>query len=141
MARDPVLGLGAANFPVAEGTISPMAGRAEYSVGVRWGAAHNSFVQVGAELGIPGLVLFVGAIVTALLALRRVARSALRIGAAALRVSRFAQSLMAALVGFAVGGFFLSLGYSDMLYTLLALAVGLAKVATAELHALPRRRA
>jgi uncharacterized protein involved in exopolysaccharide biosynthesis len=35
----------------------------------------------------------------------------------------------AALIGFAVGGFFLSLAYSDMLYTLAALAVGLGKVA------------
>jgi O-antigen ligase len=136
MASNPVLGVGAANFPVAEGTISPMANRAEYGRGVRWGAAHNSFVQVGAELGIPGLVFFVGAIVTALLALKRVARSALRIGAGALRVARLAQSLMAAVVGFAVGGLFLSLGYSDMLYTLLGLAVGLAKVASSELQAL-----
>jgi len=137
MARDPVSGVGAGNFPVAEGTISPMAGRAEYGAGVRWGAAHNSFVQVGAELGIPGLVFFVGAIVSALVALRRVARSALRIGPAAIRVSRLAQSLTAALVGFIVGGFFLSLGYSDMLYTLLALAVGLAKVARADVPSPP----
>jgi O-antigen ligase len=137
MASNPVLGVGAANFPVAEGTISPMAGRAEYGRGVRWGAAHNSFVQIGAELGVPGLVCFVGAIIAALLALRRAAGAALRVGRAALGVSRLAQSIMAALIGFTVGGLFLSLGYSDMLYTLLALAVGLTKVVTAELQAVP----
>ncbi len=128
---NPVLGLGAGNFPVAEGTISPMAGRQEYSHGVRWGAAHNSFVQIGAELGLPGLLLFLGMLTTALAGLARVARTALVAGRSAIRVSRLAQSLTAALVGFVVGGFFLSLGYSDMLYTLVALAVGLRKVATA----------
>jgi len=129
MERNPLLGVGPGNFPVAEGTISPMAGRAEYGVGVRWGAAHNSFVQIGAELGVPGLLLFVGMLATALAALGRVARNALRVGRSAIGVSRLAQSLMGAVVGFMVGGFFLSLGYSDMLYTLAALAAALCKVA------------
>jgi O-antigen ligase len=128
MSDHPVLGVGAGNFQVAEGTLSPMARRAEYGVGVRWGAAHNSFVQVGAELGVPGLLLFLGAIMSALVALRRTARWALRAGAKDIAVSGLAQSLMAALVGFMVGGFFLSLGYSDMLYALVALAVGLHKI-------------
>ena len=131
VVRNPLLGVGVGNFPVAEGTISPMAGRAEYGAGVRWGAAHNSFVQVGAELGIPGLLFFLGVITTALVSLRRVARTALRAGRAAAGTSRLAQSLMAAIIGFAVGGFFLSLGYSDMLYTLAALAVALWKVGAA----------
>lgn len=136
MADYPVLGVGAGNFQVAEGTLSPMARRAEYGHGVRWGAAHNSFVQVGAELGVPGLLLFVGVIVSALVALRRTARPALRAGARDVAVSGLAQSLMASLVGFIVGGFFLSLGYSDMLYTLVALAVGLHKIASVDRRAL-----
>jgi len=53
MMLHPVFGVGAANFPVAEGTISPLAGRTEVGLGVKWGAAHDSFVQIGAELGIP----------------------------------------------------------------------------------------
>jgi hypothetical protein len=57
-------------------------------------------------------------------ALRRVTRSATD-------QARLAQSLMAAFVGFVVGGCFLSLAYSDMLYTLAALAVGLEKVSRA----------
>jgi hypothetical protein len=47
-------------------------------------------------------------------------------------VSRLAQSLMAALVGFVVGAFFLSLAYSDMLYCLVALAIAVAKIARAD---------
>ena len=57
-------------------------------------------------------------------------------------LARLAQSLMAALVGFVVGSFFLSLAYADMLYTLAALVVALTKVARmqndAVLQAAPR---
>jgi O-antigen ligase len=128
MAGHPVLGVGLLNFQVAEGTISPLAKRRERGRGVRWGAAHNSFIQVGAELGIPGLLLFGGLIASAFASLRRVARHARRLGPAATNVPRLAQSLMAALVGFTVGAFFLSLAYSDMLYTLAALTVAVEKV-------------
>ena len=136
MARNPVLGVGAMNFQVAEGTISPMARRQEYGVGVRWGAAHNTFVQIGAELGIPGLILFVGLIASVFVSLRRVARDAARV-ASQRNVARLAQSLMAALVGFVVGGFFLSLAYADFLYCLVALAVALEK--TTRVAAAPAR--
>lgn len=129
LADNPVLGVGVGNFPVAEGTLSPMAGRAAYGIGVRWGAAHNSFVQVGAELGLPGLICFLGAIASAMIWLARVSRRARERRPPAPDVALLSRSVSAALVGFAVGGFFLSLAYSDMLYTLAALAVGLGKVA------------
>jgi len=132
MAGHPVLGVGAGNFPVAEGTISPRARLQERGIGVLWSAAHNSFIQAGAELGIPGLLLFVALIASAFASLRRVAGRALRAGPSAINVSRLAQSLMAALVGFVVGAFFLSLAYSDMLYTLAALIVALEKVTRPE---------
>lgn len=38
------------------------------------------------------------------------------------------QALMASLIGFVVGAFFLSLAYAEMLYALIALAVGSYKV-------------
>ena len=65
MLANPILGLGPGNFQAAEGTLSPHAERQQYGIGVRWNAAHNSFIQVGAELGIPGLILFLGVIATA----------------------------------------------------------------------------
>ncbi|HEY6854096.1 MAG TPA: O-antigen ligase family protein [Gemmatimonadales bacterium] len=136
MLQNPVLGVGAANFQEAEGTISPMARRQEYGVGVRWGAAHNSFVQVGAELGIPGLLLFIGLITSVFVSLRRVAREAVR-SAAQRNVARLAQSLMAAMVGFVVGGFFLSLAFTDFLYCLVALAVALHKATRLDAQRVP----
>src|SRR6266566_2296777 len=129
MVENPVFGVGLLNFQVAEGTISPLAKRQERGIGVLWGAAHNTFVQVGAELGIPGLLLFIGVIATALRSLRRVAAQWTRASPSTDQVARLAQSLMAALIGFIVGGFFLSLGFADMFYTLAALAVALAKSA------------
>jgi putative inorganic carbon (HCO3(-)) transporter len=130
MLTHPLVGVGAANFGVAEGTISPLAKLQEYNIGVRWTAAHNSLVQVGAELGIPGLLLFLTALGGAFATLRRVARA----GPAA----PLAHALTGSLIGFAVGGFFLSLAYHDMLYTLLGLATGLGKVCLPRAPAAPR---
>ena len=128
MTRDPLFGVGIRNFQVAEGTISSQARRAERGLGVRWGAAHNTFVQMGAELGFPGLVLLVALLTNAFLALGRAARR-FRAGDYGPDAARLTQTLMAALVGFIVGGFFLSLAYADLLYTLVAFSIGMDKIA------------
>jgi putative inorganic carbon (HCO3(-)) transporter len=115
MLANPLLGVGPNNFPTAEGTLSPLAERQQYGIGVRWNAAHNSFVQIGAETGLPGLALFIAMIASGLAALRRAP-------------APLTPALTASLIGFAVGAFFLSLAYSEMLYTLLAFAVAMRKV-------------
>lgn len=129
MIQHPILGVGAGNFPTAEGTISPLVRSAPAGRGIRWGAAHNSLVQVGAELGVPGLVLFLVMLSSACRALRDVARSnphTTREYSAP--PAQLAQALTASLVGYVVGGFFLSLAYRDLLYVLLGLVVALSKV-------------
>ncbi len=132
MLGRPVFGVGMRNFQVAEGTISPRAKLQERGVGVWWGAAHNSYVQAGAELGVPGLLFFIGMFATAFVSLHRLARQALRVRPAGNAVSRLAQSLMAALVGFAVGAVFLSLAYADMLYMLMGFMIALLKAVRLE---------
>jgi len=114
MLENPVLGVGPGNFSIAEGTLSPQAERQQYGIGVRWNAPHNSFVQIGAELGLPGLALYLAVIASTFLALRR--------------GGDLAPALSASLLGFVVGSFFLSLAYSEMLYTLVALAAAMRKV-------------
>lgn len=129
MLQFPVFGVGPNNFQAAEGTLSPFASRQQLGIGVRWNAAHNTYIQAGAELGIPGLLLFLGVIGSAFGALRRSARSdsrGLPSGAPELT-----QALTASLIGFIVGACFLSLAYSEMLYTLVAFAVCLEKLAAA----------
>src|SRR5204863_417492 len=58
MLDHPLVGIGINNFERAEGTISDKARRSFAGDPIRWTAPHNSFVQVGAELGFPGLILW-----------------------------------------------------------------------------------
>lgn len=119
--QHPVLGVGAGNFPRAEGTISPLVERKPSGRGLKWGPPHNSYVQVVAELGVPGLLIFGAFLVRVFRALGRLPTDD---GASV----RLAQTLTAALIGFTVGAFFLTLAYHDMLYTLAGIAVGLRQV-------------
>jgi len=131
MMQHPLLGVGPDNFRTAEGTLSEFADRQQFGVGVRWNAAHNSYVQVGAELGVVGLALFLAMIASAFVALRRARPDERAADDSRDRRTQLTQVLTASLIGFVVGAFFLSLAYSEMLYTLLALAVGLRKVSEA----------
>lgn len=129
MLQNPVFGVGANNFPTAEGTLSPLAENAAIGRPVKWSVAHNSFLQVGAELGVPGLILFLGLLASAFVALRSVQRGRGRAPAERSPPAQLSQALAAALVGYIVGGFFLSLAYHELLYTLIALIAALQKVA------------
>jgi len=130
MLQHPVFGVGGANFPTAEGTLSPLAAEALLGRPVKWSVAHNSFLQVGAELGIPGLIFFLGMFGSAFAALKRVQRNRAvqPPGARSPPAAQLAQALMAALIAYIVGGFFLALAYHELLYTLVALVAALQKV-------------
>lgn len=130
MLGHPVLGVGPSNFQTAEGTISPLAERQQFGIGVRWSAAHNTFIQAGAELGLPGLFFFSMMLVTAFRAQRDSFRNASRSMDTG-RGPELTRALTASLIGFLIGSLFLSLTYSEMLYALLAMVVGLNKVTTA----------
>ena len=67
-------------------------------------------------------------VVSAFLALQRPDRRPSARDAPSEPPSALTQALTASLIGFVVGAFFLSLAYSEILYTLMALAVGLQKV-------------
>jgi O-antigen ligase len=125
MFSNPIFGVGPGNFQAAEGMLSPFANRQQFGFGVRWNAAHNSYIQMGAELGVPGLCLFVAIITSAFAGLRRLTRDDPALDGEAVALT---HALTAALIGFVVGSYFLSLPYAEMFYTLLALSVGLCKV-------------
>ena len=128
MLQHPLLGVGPNNFGAAEGTLSPFAARQQFGFGVRWNAPHNSFIQVGAELGVPGLVFFLAVIASAFTALRRPSRHDVLAEDRPGSRPELTQAVTASLIGFVVGAFFLTLAYSEMLYTLVALAAGLVKL-------------
>src|SRR5690606_5098031 len=88
---------------------------------------HNSFVQIGAELGVLGLLVFTAMVFGALLMAARLARDALARGE--LGLAAFAQAQAAAMVGYVVAGSFLSQAYAPFLFVSLGLIVGLAVAA------------
>jgi len=129
MVSYPMFGIGIANYPRAEGTISEKTASMSVNHGVRWAAAHNSFVQVGAEMGIPGLILWSSIIVGGIVGCRRLRKRMPREWRNGTEEQRFlylaTMYLPMALVGFAVTAFFVSFAYMDPIYVLAALLSGL----------------
>jgi O-antigen ligase len=129
MAKRPVIGVGVNSFYVAEGTLSPLAELQQFGRGLKWSAPHNSFVQIGAELGVTGLIVF-------LLLLRAAYRAAM---ANVIRdkdgklkePGALGLAFAASITGFVVSGFFLSQAYAAFLYTLLGMIVAYAATTSA----------
>jgi len=112
----PLTGVGVGAFEVAEGRSHGGSGA--------WMTAHNSFVQLGAELGVFGFTLFLTLIALGIRDARRVVRAAKR--DVRLRpLTWVARAVEMSLYAYVVEGFALSQAYSPMLYFLIALAVAL----------------
>ena len=135
----PVTGIGIGNFGRAEGTISAkaknwVAGQA----GVRWAAPHNSHIEAGAELGVPGLAIWaamlIGGIVGPIRLRRRLPRSWSRGTADERFVYAATMYVPISMLGFAVCSTFVSFAYLDPVYVLLAFVSGLAVCADALLR-------
>jgi O-antigen ligase len=127
MVRRPVIGLGLNGFETAEGVLSGMTNE---GFGIKYMAAHNSFIQIGAELGVFGLSAFVVALWSAASGCQRIRQRALasrdRLDRPWLvdRETNLATTAQAALVGIVVTGFFLSFAYSAVTLFALAACVG-----------------
>jgi O-antigen ligase len=114
MLEHPILGVGAAAFAPAA------VGRESDNIGYK--GAHNSFIQVGAELGLLGLALLVYLLYRAIRNCRLVIR--LTRSVPELRYQMWiAHGLEAALYGYIVGGAALNFGYSTILYYLVGTSV------------------
>lgn len=129
MLRYPFFGVGVANFPRAEGTISPIAKRREMEgLSVEWIAPHNTYVQVGAEMGIPALLLWFFMLYSGtlgLLKLRKRTPAEWEYQSADRRFLRDACLFipMSYLV-FAVTSYFLTHAYTTPIYILMAITTG-----------------
>jgi O-antigen ligase len=123
MVENPLVGVGAGAFEVAEGMTHGGIGK--------WDAAHNSFIHVGAELGFGGLALF-------LFLLYRGARNCRFVASFARRDRRFipqlalAQGLEVSIYAYIVMGSTLSQGYAYLLYVFLGMSVALARLAESQ---------
>lgn len=129
MREYPVFGIGIWNFAKAECTISPKIQTREGNEAIRCIAPHNSLVQAGAELGVPGLLLWVTlciGLVVAPLRLRRRLPSSWRKGAPGERFLYAATSFFpVAAAGFIVTSFFVTFAFADPAYLMAALLTGL----------------
>jgi O-antigen ligase len=111
----PLFGVGLGNFNSAEGRSDASLERSESGKGFKWGTAHNSYVQVMAELGFIGgacfVVLIFGSIITLITLHRRGGHS-----------DMLPPMFALAMTGFAASAFFLSWGYYDLPYVMAAIA-------------------
>ena len=95
-------------------------------------AVHSAWFGVLAELGYPGLVMFIMLVVSSLLACRRV-RNAAKRGEVTPALGAYATAFETALIAFMVGGSFVSFHYCEMLWHYFALTVVLERVAVREM--------
>ena len=124
----PLFGIGAGNFSLAEGTISPLA-KDQVAEQVMWVAPHNSFLQTAAEMGVPGFLLWtsliVGGVVGMLRMRKRMPREWLR-GTPDQRFLYLATTYIpTALIGFSVTASFVSFAYHDILPIVAAMVSGM----------------
>lgn len=155
MLDSPLTGIGIGNFTRAEGTISDPATSFDSDPSrnrIKWSVAHNSFVETGAEMGIPGLLLFSSLVFGGMVAMVRLRKRLPSGWARGDPQERFlyhmALYMPVSLLAFAVTGFFVSFAYQDPIYILAAFMAGLYVAVRAKLrenwtvgrHAPPPRR-
>jgi len=127
VAQYPIFGLGIDNFARAECTISPKIA----TIGngrLRCTVPHNSYVQAGTELGIPGFFVWLTLVIGGIVAPLRLRRRLPRWWRRGTEVQRFLYGVTSffplAMLGFAVTSFFVSFAWMDPLYLLAALLTG-----------------
>lgn len=88
--------------------------------------AHNAYIGTAADLGIPGLVLFIGLIASTMRAARRTARAAALAGDQF--IARVANALTVSLIGWSIAALFLSSETSRPFWILVGLSLALPRL-------------
>lgn len=100
--------------------------------------AHSAYIETLAELGIPGLALFLGLLGSTVVAARRIATAAERGGAVS--VKRLANALLISLLGYAAAAIFLSSQTSRTIWIVIGLSLALPKLLEEEIARRADRR-
>lgn len=132
MMKNPITGIGVDNFARAEGMYSSRAEAREWDPslpGIKWSAAHNSFLQAAAEMGVPGIILFCTLVFGSIWQCLQIRKRMPVHWYKGTPEERFlyycAVYFPVTLIGFSVGGFFVSFAYLDPIYVLAAFVAGL----------------
>jgi O-antigen ligase len=129
MLSHPLFGLGIDNFGKAECFLSQKAKDHLAGTGLRCTPPHNSLVEAGAELGIPGLMMWIMLTVGGILGMRRINRRMPRSWATGDQEQRFLYLgtlyVGIAMLGFAVSSTFVSFAWLDPVYIVAAYMAGL----------------
>jgi putative inorganic carbon (HCO3(-)) transporter len=128
LASNPLTGVGVNAFPIAEGSMSEQSARQAEGIGFKWSTAHSSFVQIAAELGVPGIIAFLLLLWRLYTTAQRMSRSTTRRGPLADDERAFSQALVGTLIGYVICGSLLSQAYSAYLYVLCGIVTALAVV-------------
>ena len=94
--------------------------------------AHNTYVQVWAELGTFALICFFGMLISSLLSLRRTRKRTLARGGPRWIID-YANMIEVSLIGFMFGANFLNRAHFDLMYHLVALSLVLSFITKEEL--------
>jgi len=140
MLQHPAVGVGVGAYPVAEGGSDLAMSLEAQGKGFKWSVAHNSFLETGAELGFPGLAVFIAIIVVTGTSLMRLSPRGRWAPWITRREMALGQMLIGALIAFVVAGIFVSAEYFSYLYFLLGLAIGLIKIVRMRAKASPSAR-
>lgn len=129
----PIGGVGVGNFPVASPSYVLQPGLLEqdeliFSVAPK--VTHNTYLEILAEMGFPGLLLFLGIVGASLLCTLRAARLWSRRGAVGMEA--LARGMLLGLIGLLVADFFISEMYGKLLWTMLALGPAMFAIARRE---------
>ena len=119
MVDNPILGSGAGTYQVAEGAVNQ---------GGKWLTAHNSFIQIGVELGVGGFILLIALLRSSISRVRRFRIEHFQQKSQAGKHVWLATALEISLWGYCVVGFFLSWAYSSVFLFLIALCAILNKL-------------
>ena len=119
----PLLGTGAGNFPSAFGAMNQS----------RWMTAHSIYFLILGELGFPGLLLLLTIIISNLTANARLLRKVKRERPELLTAINMLSCTSASMLGFAVGGAFLSAAYYPHMYLISGLMAAVRRLTREQL--------
>lgn len=106
IVQHPLLGSGAGAFVTAEG---------QTHEGGKWSSAHNSFIQIGVELGVVGLLAHVWIIWKMIVIARK-------------KNDKYSSGIEVAMYAYIVGGMFLSWAFAYLFYFFIGLSLAKSRI-------------